>query len=59
MEQFDGFRLDMRVLSYNIRYETAEDDKHGHGWKTRRDKVSSVLRFHKGAFLPYFVDCYE
>ncbi|WP_258560366.1 endonuclease/exonuclease/phosphatase family protein [Halorhabdus salina] len=34
----------LRAMSYNVRYDTAEDGKHA--WEHRRDRVASTIRFH-------------
>ena len=37
----------MRVISYNIRYNSADDAKKGHGWEIRKHEVVKLLKFYK------------
>ena len=37
----------MRVISYNIRYNSADDAQKGHGWELRKLEILKLLKFYK------------
>jgi hypothetical protein len=42
----DPFQAEVRVMSYNIRFDNPGDGKYM--WSNRKQLVASMIRFHRG-----------
>ncbi len=40
-------KLELRAISFNIRYDSPKDAEEGNGWERRKPRVADLIRFHQ------------